>query len=131
MPLVSSTIEKIRGRYKHRATLIFLIVLLCNGLILSLRIGKNEFARSALVSALIGRSDVSPANNLAAANVPTASTLWQQTGYLTAPDVGPDDEMGNAVSVSGNTAIVGAQFHTVNGKHLLGAAYIFLRSSTN
>lgn len=47
---------------------------------------------------------------------------WTQQQKLTASDATPDDNFGSSVSVSGDTAIVGAPFDD------FGSAYVFVRS---
>jgi uncharacterized repeat protein (TIGR01451 family) len=53
---------------------------------------------------------------------------WGQVAKLTASDGVSDDSFGRFVSVSGNTAIVGANEHDVSGNSNQGAAYIFERN---
>jgi len=52
---------------------------------------------------------------------------WSQQAKLTASDGAANDWFGQTVSVSGDTAVVGAHFHD-NGKIDAGAAYVFVRS---
>ena len=57
---------------------------------------------------------------------------WSQQAELTASDGVYDDEFGISVALSsdGNTALVGALFHTVNGNtNYQGAAYVFTNSA--
>jgi hypothetical protein len=56
---------------------------------------------------------------------------WSQQAELTASDGVYDDEFGISVALSsdGNTALVGALFHTVNGNRYQGAAYVFTNSA--
>jgi len=54
---------------------------------------------------------------------------WSQQAELTASDGAADDEFGSSVSVSGNTAVIGAPNRTV-GAPGQGAAYVFVRSSS-
>ena len=57
---------------------------------------------------------------------------WSQQAELTASDGVYDDEFGISVALSsdGNTALVGALFHTVNGNtNYQGAAYVFANSA--
>jgi hypothetical protein len=49
---------------------------------------------------------------------------WTLQAELTASDAAPSDEFGTSVSVSGNTALIGANGHA-NG---IGAAYVFVQS---
>jgi len=51
--------------------------------------------------------------------------VWSLQDELTASDAAASDEFGNAVAVTGTTAIVGAPFHESNGHGEAGAAYIF------
>ena len=53
---------------------------------------------------------------------------WSQQAELTALDGGPSDDFGYSVAVSGNTAIVGAIWHTVGPNEDQGAAYIFVQA---
>ena len=50
---------------------------------------------------------------------------WSQTGELTASDGAAGDELGFSAVVSGTTAVVGAQFHSVGGHADQGAAYVY------
>jgi hypothetical protein len=56
---------------------------------------------------------------------------WSQQAELTASDGVYDDEFGISVALSsdGNTALVGALVHTVNGNRYQGAAYVFTNSA--
>ena len=53
---------------------------------------------------------------------------WTQQQELTASDGAASDEFGISVSVSGDTAVVGAQGKTVNSNAGRGAAYVFVRT---
>ena len=56
---------------------------------------------------------------------------WFQAAELTASDGAAGDEfgaIGTSVAISGTTAIVGSQFHTVSGHAGQGAAYVFTGS---
>lgn len=55
---------------------------------------------------------------------------WTQRGILVDDDTAIDDRFGGAVSISGNTAIVGAQENDDAGSNA-GAAYVFVRQGTN
>jgi hypothetical protein len=59
-----------------------------------------------------------------------SGTTWTQQAELTASDGAQGDEFGRSVSLSGTTAIVGAQAHTVGANADQGAAYVFVRSGT-
>jgi uncharacterized repeat protein (TIGR01451 family) len=52
-------------------------------------------------------------------------TVWSQQQKLTAADGAADDEFGNAVAASGDTAVVGAYLDDA----FRGAAYVFVRSA--
>jgi len=71
-----------------------------------------------------------------------SGTTWSQEAYLKASNTDASDEFGWSVSVSGNTAVVGAIAETsnatgVNGNQgdnsssYAGAAYVFVRSGTS
>jgi hypothetical protein len=55
---------------------------------------------------------------------------WTQRAILVDQDTAIDDRFGGAVSISGNTAIVGAQENDDAGSNA-GAAYVFVRHGTN
>ncbi len=56
-----------------------------------------------------------------------SGTTWTQQAKLTAPDAAAGDSFGNAVSIAGNTAIVGARFDDDGGLDS-GSTYVFTRS---
>lgn len=56
--------------------------------------------------------------------------LWTQTQKLTASDFGAEAQFGNAVALSGDTALIGAYNSTINDNFYQGAAYVFTRSGT-
>ncbi|PYS68134.1 MAG: hypothetical protein DMF69_21055 [Acidobacteria bacterium] len=58
-------------------------------------------------------------------------TTWTQQQRLTASDGALGDNFGTAVTISGNTIIVGAINHAVGGNSRQGAAYVFVRSGSN
>ena len=55
---------------------------------------------------------------------------WTQRGILVDEDTAIDDRFGGAVSISGNTAIVGAQENDDSGSNA-GTAYVFVRHGTD
>ena len=59
-----------------------------------------------------------------------SGTLWTQQAELTASDGATDDDFGVSVALSGTTAIVGAQDHTVGANAAQGAAYVLVQSGT-
>lgn len=78
-------------------------------------------------TAIVGASLASaPATNQGAAYIFTDSGgTWTQAQKLTASDGAKNDDFGNAVSVSGMTAFVGADQAAVNGIAYSGAVYVF------
>jgi hypothetical protein len=56
------------------------------------------------------------------------SGVWAQQQELTAADAAAADEFGHSVSLSGDTALVGAWHKTVLAQTTAGAAYVFVRS---
>jgi hypothetical protein len=56
--------------------------------------------------------------------------LWVQAEELTASDFGPEAQFGNAVALSGDTALIGAYNSTIDGNLYQGAAYVFTRDGT-
>ena len=61
---------------------------------------------------------------------PTGATSWSQEAKLTASDGAAFDEFGHSVSISGDTAVVGARFDDDNGAGS-GSAYVVVRSGTS
>ena len=57
-------------------------------------------------------------------------TEWSQRAKLRPSDVATTDSFGNSVALPGNTALVGAEYKTVDGKKEAGAVYVFTRSGT-
>lgn len=69
------------------------------------------------------------AQNAGAAYVFTRSnTTWTQQAKLTASDAGDGDNLGNAVAVNSDTAVVGAYRDTIGADYGQGSAYVFTRS---
>ena len=60
---------------------------------------------------------------------PSALLVWQQA-ELTASDTAAGANFGWSVALSGDTALVGADGVTVDGKSKVGAAYVYTRSGT-
>lgn len=56
---------------------------------------------------------------------------WTEQIKISAVDGEQGDDFGNAVALSGDTAIVGADFDTVSGHEDQGAAYVFVRNGEN
>jgi len=59
---------------------------------------------------------------------PVTVDPWIQQQKLTASDGAAGDFFGVSVSVSGDTAVIGASYHAVGGNIQQGAAYVFVRS---
>ncbi len=59
-----------------------------------------------------------------------SGTTWSQQQKLTASDGAADDQFGIAVSISGDTVIVGASGDDVAANPNQGSAYVFIRSGT-
>jgi uncharacterized membrane protein len=57
-----------------------------------------------------------------------SGSTWSQQAELTASDGAANDAFGNAVAVSGDTAVIGAFGRTVGANQVQGAAYVFVRS---
>jgi MYXO-CTERM domain-containing protein len=94
------------------------------------------FGRSVSVSgdtAIVGApypTAVNEANGAAYIFALAQDNSWPQQAKLTASDGNILDGFGSSVSVSGNTAIVGAPYHQVGGKAHAGAAYVFVQNGT-
>ncbi len=59
-----------------------------------------------------------------------SGTVWTQQAQLTASDGAIGDQFGNSVTISGDTAIVGANFDEIGANFAQGSAYVFVRSGT-
>jgi hypothetical protein len=86
-------------------------------------------------TALIGApsSDISSNANQGSAYIFVRSgTTWTQQQQIAASDGAADDLFGSTVSLSadGNTALVGASYHTVGMNANQGAAYVYSRTGT-
>jgi len=78
-----------------------------------------------------GGSDVGGNDSQGAAYVYVRSGgAWTQQIKLTASDGAAADEFGFAVSISGDTIIVGSRFVNADGINGRGAAYVYVRSGT-
>ncbi len=55
-------------------------------------------------------------------------SVWTQQQKLLAPDKASADEFGTSVAVSGDTALIGAQYEADSGTTENGAAYVFTRT---
>jgi FG-GAP repeat len=81
-------------------------------------------------SVIIGASGKNAGAGAAYVFVSTTG-VWSQQQELTAADAAAADEFGHSVSLSGDTALVGAWHKTVLGQATAGAAYVFVRSGTS
>jgi hypothetical protein len=93
----------------------------------------DAFGRSISISgdtAIVGASrDNDAGSDSGSAYVFTRTGgVWTQQAKLTASDAAASDQFGNSVSVSGETAIVGAFFNDHAGGADAGAAYVFTRA---
>ncbi|MCU7959182.1 MAG: FG-GAP repeat protein [gamma proteobacterium symbiont of Bathyaustriella thionipta] len=83
-------------------------------------------------SALIG----APLDNHAGAGAGSAyvfvrsGSTWTQQQKLTASDAASNDSFGAAVSLSGDTAVIGARSDDHDGRFGSGSAYVFVRSGS-
>jgi trimeric autotransporter adhesin len=103
-------------------------------------VGAN-YERSSFNGVNTVQSDDSAANAGAAYIFTRTGSTWSQQAYLKAFNTGAEDRFGESVSISGDTAVVGAWFESssstgVNGSGLnnlssqSGAAYIFSRDNS-
>ena len=84
-------------------------------------------------TALVGawRDDVGANYDQGSAYVFTRSgTTWTPQGKLTASDGEAGDIFGNSVALSGDTALVGAEYDHVGANSDQGSVYVFTRSGT-
>ena len=84
-------------------------------------------------TALVGAygDDVGANGDQGSAYVFTRSgTTWSLQQKLTASDGAAYDRFGNSVALSGDTALVGADWHNVGANPDQGSAYVFTRSGT-
>ena len=98
--------------------------------------GGDDFGNSVAISgdtALVGAAydDVVANNNQGSAYVfVRAGTIWTQQAQLTALDGAVDDNFAFSVTLSGDTALVGALYDDVGANNDQGSAYIFMRRGT-
>jgi len=98
--------------------------------------GGDNFGVSVALSgdtALVGANsdDVGANTNQGSAYVFTRSgTTWTQQAQLTATGGAAGDNFGISVALSGDTALVGANFDTVGANASQGSAYVFTRSGS-
>jgi uncharacterized repeat protein (TIGR01451 family) len=97
---------------------------------------SDEFGTAVAIdgdTVVVGAQGVdTPATSAGAAYVFVRSgTHWTQEQKLTAPDATAFDEFGYRVSVSGDTAVVSAEFADTPGGIHSGAAWVFVRAGTS
>jgi hypothetical protein len=81
---------------------------------------------------IIGAPDTSNSNNFnpgSAYIFTRTGSVWSQQAKFLADDGADDDGFGGAVSVSGDTAVVGAQSAAMGGTKFSGKVYIFNRAN--
>ncbi|WP_019990049.1 FG-GAP repeat protein [Rudanella lutea] len=59
-----------------------------------------------------------------------SGATWTQQAKLTASDGAANDQFGSSAAISGDYAIVGANFDDINANTDQGSAYVFVRSGT-
>jgi hypothetical protein len=77
-----------------------------------------------------GGDDAAAANAGAAYVFTRSGATWSQQAKLTASDGGDGDNMGTAVAISADTAVVGSYRDTIGASTFRGSAYVFTRSGT-
>lgn len=93
----------------------------------------DQFGRSVMVSgdtALVGapKDDVGANMDQGAAYIFVRNgSMWAEQGKLVASDGAAGDSFGSTVSISGDTALVGAPNHDAGANMARGAAYVFVR----
>ncbi|MBS1796079.1 MAG: FG-GAP repeat protein, partial [Acidobacteria bacterium] len=94
----------------------------------------DQFGGSVAISGdtvLIGasRDTIGASSNQGSAYIFVRSgAAWSQQAQLLASDGAANDQFGESVGISGDTAIVGAFAHTVGANAAQGSAYVFTRS---
>ena len=84
--------------------------------------------------ALIGASgaDMVAATNAGSAYVFVRTGMnWTQQAKLTATDAASDDQFGNSVALSGNTALIGASAADTSAGTNAGSAYVYVRDGAS
>lgn len=81
-------------------------------------------------TALVGAPDASASSGAAYVFV-RAGTSWSQQAKLVASDAAQGDQFGGAVSLSSDTAVVGATGHATAAGAGAGSAYVFVRNGTS
>ena len=77
-----------------------------------------------------GYSTTSQAGRGAAYVYIRSGTTWAQQALLAPAGLGAGDAFGWSVAISGDTVVVGAHQHTVNGDVSAGATYVYVRTGT-
>ena len=78
---------------------------------------------------VVGASEENPGGSAFVFILDDASGEWEEQDKLLAGDSSGGDEFGLSVAVDGDTAVVGAPFHEVEGTEA-GAAYVFVRDGS-
>ncbi|MFZ0545284.1 MAG: FG-GAP repeat protein [Candidatus Promineifilaceae bacterium] len=100
-------------------------------------VAGDEFGRSVALdgsTALVGApfEDIGFDEDQGAAYVFTNNNgSWGQEGRLATGDGAGDDQLGGAVALDGNTALVGAHLAAINGNNNQGAAYVYIRNGNS
>jgi len=94
---------------------------------------RDNFGFSVSISgntAVIGApyDDDRGANSGSAYVYVSSNGVWNEQQKLTASDGAPDDRFGHSVSISGDTAVIGANRDDDNGS-FSGSAYVYVRSN--
>jgi len=92
-------------------------------------VALSDSGDTALIGAYV--DDVGANTNQGSAYVYQRSgSVWTEQAHLISSDGATEDYFGRAVALSsdGNTALIGADFKTINGNTRQGAAYIFTRA---
>ena len=96
-------------------------------------VNANDYFGSAVAlsgeTVLVGAPGVSNSKGAAYVFIRNG-TVWTQQTKLHAIDGAAGDDFGLSVSLSGNTAVMGAPFDTVDMKVSQGSAYVFTRTGT-
>ena len=92
-------------------------------------VALSDSGDTALIGAYV--DDVGANTNQGSAYVYQRSgSVWTEQAHLISSDGAKEDYFGRSVALSsdGNTALIGADFKTINGNTRQGAAYIFTRA---
>jgi len=90
--------------------------------------GSVSISGDTVVIGASGDDDGGSASGSAYVFVLDATGVWTQQGKLTASDAAASDWFGISVSISGDTAVIGADYDDDGGSNS-GSAYVFTRSA--